>query len=141
MLRKLILLGALAWTGWSCGAEMLHVLTHPPADGRTGAPPIFWRFGAPEVTELARSLSALDDRLPAGSVVAVTSPPLPQSGGFFLSMWCAYYLPHHDVVRLELPASRAIAQYVFAWHTTLDHPRLARLERGPAGTLYRVLAP
>lgn len=141
MKKKLLLAATVAWTAWALAGAVLRLTVPPEAAAQARRLPWQWHLGSPQVRALQGFLGEVDRRLPPGSVVAVGNAPLPDDQDFFLFMWCAYELPRHNVVRLKLPASRRLAQFVVAWHTSLEHRRLEPLFAGPEGTLYRVLPP
>lgn len=111
-LRTAILAAALIWALVAFGQEMVAVARGQPLG--TGAPPSSWTLGSPAVESLARTLAPLDRTLPAGRRVALASDLLPAED-FFLSMWCAYLLPRHDLVRAfhqpSLPRARVLITF------------------------------
>jgi hypothetical protein len=109
--------------------------------GRRGV--MFWRMGTPPPARLAELLAPVGALVPPGSVV-VFATGTDGGGGdaeFFQGLWAAYLLPRHRVVRLAQPAARTEGEYLAAYGTAIEHPRLVELARLPGGVLYRVLPP
>ena len=74
-----------------------------------------WRLGSAPVEEWRKFLEAVGQRVPLGTQILMDAPTLDPADEFFLSMWCAYYLPRHEVVRhdnmvsgAELPKYRLV---------------------------------
>ena len=141
---------AVVWSGWGLGVELVHAFGDPPAPLQ--APPSHWTLRAPAAQELRDFLEPLDRDLPAGRLIAVGTRGLDPSDDFFLSLWVAYHLPHHDVVRAyhRWPLTRA--DHLFLYRSSLeDFPERAvegqferrpvLLREGPAGSLYRIPRP
>lgn len=145
ILPTLLAAAAVAWMLWAFGMELGHAFGAPADDPR----PARWSLRSPEVEELRGLLAEADGRLPAGSLVAVTSPWPP--GGpqeFFFSLWCAYLLPRHDVVRASQPWALKRADSFLAHRAVSGAPQIepppgrapVLVFEHPAGSLYR-LAP
>lgn len=149
-LRTALLGAGVLWGAWSFGVEVVHTFTAPPPP--PAAPPSHWTPRAAAVAELEGFLNPLDPSLPHGSRIAVGSHGLAESEDFFLSLWAAYFLPHHDVVRAIHRRSLEGADYLLLYHSSLgdfgdeaiaavfpEEPLL--LAEHPAGTLYRIPRP
>ena len=78
--------------------------------------------GMPQTAELERCLAAARREIPAGTVVAFSSPDDPPGAAFYRWRWAAYLMPAHGVVRDGEPGARP--QY--------------RIACGPGGRLQRV---
>lgn len=104
---------------------------------------MFWRPGTPPPERLAGFLEPVGAAVPAGSVVVFATGTNGGGGDaeFFQGLWAAYLLPRHRVVRLAQPAARTEGEYLAAYGTEIEHPRLVELDRPPGGVLYRILPP
>jgi len=149
-LRASLLGAGVLWGVWSFGVEVFHTFTAPPPP--LAAPPSHWTPRAAAVSELEGFLDTLDPGLPRGSRIAVGTHGLPESEDFFLSLWAAYFLPHHDVVRTLHRRSLEGADYLLLYRSSLgdfgaeaiaavfaEEPLL--LAEHPAGTFYRIPRP
>ena len=93
---RALALGCAIWASVAFGLEVRRAVTKPVFPN---TPPSLWRFDGPHVEALRSALEPVDRRVPRGSVVVVEAVGLASSELFFLTMWCSYFLPHHDVVR------------------------------------------
>lgn len=87
----------IAWSTWSVGRQAQLAL-RPPS---TQWSPVFaWRAQTPAVEEVRRFAERVAARVPQGEPILFT---LAEGGDdeFFLSMWTAYFLPHHRVLRRQ----------------------------------------
>lgn len=141
---------AVLWSGWGLGVELLHAFLDPPAPLQ--APPSHWTLRAPAAQELESFLELVNRDLPAGRLIAVGDRGLSPSEDFFLSLWVAYHLPRHDVVRAYHRWPLARADHLFLYRSSLeDFPQRAvesrfrrrpvLLREGPAGSIYRIPRP
>jgi hypothetical protein len=146
-LRIAILGAAVLWGAGSFGFEVFHAFADSPPP--LEAPPSQWTLRAAPARELSDFLKGLDAGLPRGSLVAVGDRGLPASEDFFLSLWVAYDLPHHDVVRARHRPLLDRADYLFLYRSSLEDfreeaidavfaKRPVRVAEHPAGTLYRI---
>ena len=145
------LLGAgLLWGAWSLGVEVLHAYTVPPPSLQ--APPSHWTLRAAAAGELEAFLHPLDHDLPRRSRIAVATRGLPESEDYFLSLWAAYHLPRHDVVRAVHRRLLQRADYLLLYRSSLEDfgeeataavfaERPVLVAEHPAGTLYRIRRP
>lgn len=104
------------------------------------------------MAELEGFAREIDRVLPAGRRIAVGHRGLSPSEDFFLSLWLAYVLPRHDVLRARLRWPLDRADYLLlhrgsladfrpeAVEAVFDRPPRLVLEH-PAGTLYRISRP
>jgi hypothetical protein len=145
--RTAILGAAVLWGAGSFGVEVFHAFADSPPPLR--APPSRWTLRAAPAIELEDFLGGLDTELPRDSRVAVGDRGLPASEDFFLSVWVAYDLPHHDVVRARHRPLLDRADYLFLYRSSLEDfreeaidavfaERPIRVAEHPAGTLYRI---
>jgi hypothetical protein len=89
----------LLWTAVAFWQE-----TAAAARGREDDPRLYpsgWLLGGPQVEPLRRTLEAVSHRLPRGAAVAVDSQAWSHDQLHYLTMWCAYYLPRHEVIHRE----------------------------------------
>lgn len=156
MLRRaavpLILVAALAWTGWAFGTEL--VKAWAPIPDKPAPLPQRWEPRTPAARELLSWLDEVDRTLPKGSPVAVAPRPLPGSEEFFLYLWVAYGLPRHDVVRASQAWTWKRADFVVTYRMRHGDPGWVKLLGrppedvlplapqpvldGPVGAVYRV---
>lgn len=87
----------LAWAGIALGWKVAEVFRRPLSVAME--PALMWRLGSAPVEEWRQFLEAVEQRVPMAAKVLVDAPTLDPADEFFLSMWCAYYLPRHEVVR------------------------------------------
>lgn len=129
------------WALAGLGVETVRTIREGAAGGRREV--VFWRLGTPPPARLAEFLEPVGEAVPEGSVVVFATGS--EGGGgdaeFFQSLWAAYVLPRHRVVRLARPAARTEGEYLAAYGTEIEHPRLVELDRPPGGVLYRILPP
>lgn len=135
------------WGAWAFGVEVLHTFTASPPPLQ--APPSHWTPRAAAVVELEDFLDPLDHGLPRGSRIAVASHGLSESEDYFLSLWAAYHLPRHDVVRALHRRLLDRADYLLLYRSSLEDfgeeaigavftERPVLLAEHAAGTLYRL---
>lgn len=132
-------LAVLAWTGVACAVAVVRfadrLLGPPRPVGVTG-----WSPGEYASTRLEGLLAAVEPRVPPGRVVLFSAASAPAEEELFQSLWAAYYLPRHRVVRARHPAAAAAGEYL----VVLDGGAAAapaggeELLRHPAGALYRL---
>lgn len=91
------------WSGflvWSMiafglrGFDALRQAALPPL-----TPAMLWRIDSSQIEEWAQFFGAVEQRVPLGSTIIVDAPGADPADEFFLSLWAAYYLPRHEVVR------------------------------------------
>lgn len=126
----------LAWAAAAfclAGADFVDRLTGPPRPLGVTA----WNPGEYASARLERLFAAVEPLVPPGELVLVSAPAATAEEELFLSLWGAYHLPRHRVVRARHPGSPAGAYLV-----VLDDGSSAaggeRLLRHPAGALYRL---
>ncbi len=99
--------------------ELPRVMERPlPGEG---VPPSQWKLGWPQTEGLREGLMMVRGRVPEGALVAVEAPSLDGPELFFLSMWCAYDLPRHTVVRRALVEERHVGargSFLLRWLPT-----------------------
>ena len=127
----LVRLGVVAlsiWAAWAFASELqrsrqqLHLPDTPPS---------LWRFDGPAVAALQDDLLRVDQRVPRGAVIAIEATELSAPELFFLTMWCSYFLPHHDVVRPHVRTTGP--RYVWSYPAAalrLDTNRAGNTEAG-----------
>ena len=133
-------LAILAWTGVACAvavARFADRLIGPPRPmGVTG-----WSPGEYASGRLEALLAAVDPRVPPGRVVLYSAAAAPAEEEYFQSLWAAYYLPRHRVIRARHPGAAAGEYLVVVDGRGAAAPRGSEeLLRHPAGTLYRLPA-
>ena len=106
----------------------------PPNPGAVAA----WTLATPRMESLRRFLRAVETRLPPDRLVSFEAGGGNDDQEFFLTLWAAYLLPEQRVLRLGGPVSESPADYLIAYDTTLDDPRLEVVLRHPSGVLYRL---
>jgi hypothetical protein len=109
-LAELAALALLVWSAFAFWQE-----TAAAARGREPDPRLYpsgWLLGGPQVEPLRRTLSALSHRLPRGAVVVVDSQAWSHDQLHYLTMWCAYYLPRHEVIHREFLPSAGTPVYL-----------------------------
>lgn len=132
--------------GWT--AVAFAVATGGFIDRATGPPqPVGvtrWNPGEYAPNQLASLLEAVAPRVPAGRLVLIHADRAPAEEQYFLSLWAAYHLPRHRVVRAGHPAAATGDHLVVfspghrppppepQWQPVLEHPAGA-LYRRPAG--------
>lgn len=129
-LRSAVLLLLLAWGLTSFSLELLRAfrLPAPPT-----APPSRWTLRSPAVGEIGSFADRIDPILEPGRRI-VLSTPRPWAEDFFLSLWHAYHLPRHDVVRGVHRWAHSGATHLIATPTpvsTLPGDRVPRLPATP----------
>ncbi len=87
---------------WSLVAMALRVrdVAHRPGSTRLG-PALLWRSGTMQVKQWQEFFEAVGARVPEGSEILVDAASVDPADEFFLTMWCAYALPHHTIVRRQ----------------------------------------
>jgi hypothetical protein len=110
------------------------LLGPPRAVGATG-----WNPGEYGPGRLEELLAAVEPRVPPGEVVLVSAAPAPAEEEMFVSLWAAYYLPRHRVIRARHPAA-AQGRWLVAFGAEASPPGGAAEEllRHPSGALYRL---
>lgn len=142
MLRKAIPGLLLLWCSLSFATEMGKALEG--WDRRAASPrgPRAWRFGNPQLDRLAACLDDVRARVPAGSVIAFASTAARQEeverNVFFRARWAAYLLPEHDVLAIDDPSARHLAEYAIDYRAGLDLPRLELVAQLRGCRLFRV---
>lgn len=140
MLRRLaftLLLAAVAWLAYGFGGEALEAvadLATPPDQSSLWR----WRLGDPGPTALARFLATVGGAARPGSVIVLATATGSADQDFFLRQWAAYQLPRHRIILLSHPSAPHVADYLAAYGTAVEDPRLEELSRQPGGVLYRV---
>lgn len=129
--------GVLAWATVAfglAGAGFLRRLAAPPeAVGVTA-----WSPGEYASTRLESLFVAVEPRVPPGRVVLFSAPSLAAEEELFLSLWGAYHLPRHRVIRARHPAA-ATGEYLIVYDGPGDEGVAAEeLLRHPVGRLYRL---
>lgn len=148
--RRLLLGALIVWGAWAFADGLLVAFREPPAP--LEAPPSHWSLRAPAVAELEGFAREIDRALPAGRRIAVGRRGLSPAEDFFLSLWLAYVLPRHDVLRARLRWPLDRADYLLLHRSSLDDYRPEAVEavfarpprlvlEHPAGTLYRISRP
>jgi hypothetical protein len=127
MLRKAIPGLLLLWCSLSFAAEMRDTLEG--WDGRltSARGPRTWRFGNPQLVRLTACLDDVRRHVPPGSVIAFASTARQEEvehNPFFRARWAAYLLPEHEVLSIDDPSARHVAEYVIDYRAGLDLPRL-----------------
>lgn len=131
-------LALLAWTGVACAvavARFADRLLGPPRPvGVTG-----WNPGEYGSGRLEAFLAAVEPRVPPGRVVLFSAASAPSEEELFQSLWAAYYLPRHRVIRARHPGAAAGEYLVVSDGGAAAAPAGAEeLLRHPAGALYRL---
>jgi hypothetical protein len=134
LLRRAVLAAAVAWLGWGFAAETRHSLAALAAPPRPGDV-MFWRLGDRQHLPLRGFLAEVDRLVPAGAVVVFATDAGDAGQDFFLRQWAAYLLPRQRVIPLAHPRAAQVADYLVAWGTAVDHPRLTEVLRRPGGVL------
>lgn len=132
--------GLLLWAGWGAGVEAWRA-SAVLASRRAPHAVAFWRLGDDRPEALRRFLAEVGRRVGDDDVVAVVTAAGEGDQDFFLGLWAAYLLPRQRVIRLAHRRARSEADWLVAWGTRIDHPRLTPVLERPAGVLYRVAPP
>lgn len=96
-----------------------------------------WSPGEYASTRLADLLAEVEPRVPAGRVVVFSAPSAGAEEELFLSLWGAYHLPRHRVIRARHPAA-GVGEYLVVYDGTAPVAAGEELLRHPAGTLHRL---
>lgn len=137
MIRRSVLLLALAWGLFALFAETRVALSELDRRALPGTEDRRWQFGTPRVDRQAAAVAAARQLLPAGSRIAVASPA--DGAEFDRTRWTAYLLPENHVLPLADPRSGEAAQFLLTIRRPMSHPRLELLRELPGGgRLYRV---
>jgi len=132
------LLGLLAWAAFACVLELHRsewLLRHDPFPEEQ---PSSWRITSRPVRRIANFLSAVKAAVPVGSRIAVTTEPGPANERFFRSLWVAYFLPGVETLPENGPATGLPVDFLLAYGTRADDPRLEPVLTTPGGVVYRV---
>ncbi|HUO86913.1 MAG TPA: hypothetical protein VM617_05950 [Thermoanaerobaculia bacterium] len=141
--RRRLAVGALgvlvlAWAAVAfllASADFLARLVGPPqAVGVTA-----WSPGEYASERLADFLGQIEPRVPPGRVVLFSAPAAAAEEELFLSLWGAYHLPRHRVIRARHPAAGA-GEYLVVYDGVPPRPPGEELFRHPVGALYRLPA-
>ena len=137
----------LAWAGWAFAVTALEVGSQS-LDRSDPEAVAAWRLGEPRAASLRTFLHTMAVYLPPDRVVAFSAASDDFDQRFFLTLWSAYFLPEHRVVRLpgsvaEPDLAAVPADYVITYNHRFDLPRpgppgLEEVARHPSGALYRV---
>ena len=98
-----VLAGAVlvGWSFFSLAQQMRAAMNSPPG---AWSPVFAWRALTPPVQEVRRFAELVGARVPEGEAILFTLEQDPGGRGddeFFLSMWTAYHLPRHPVLRRQ----------------------------------------
>ena len=97
-----------------------------------------WNPGEYESARLERFLAAVEPHVPPGRVV-VFATDAPADQELFQSLWAAYHLPRHRVIRSRHPAAGAAGEYLVVFDGGAAAPAGGEeLLRRPEGALYRL---
>ena len=119
------------WAGWAFLFE-----ARDAASGREQDPflyPSAWLLGGPQPELLRDLLDRVDRRLPRGASVAVSSHAWSRDQLHYLTMWTAYYLPHHVVVHRESRPGGVTAEYLLMIPPAPAPEGAERIELGALG--------
>lgn len=113
---------------------------------RLGGPPrpvgvTSWNPGEYASARLERFLAEVEPRVPPGRVVLFSAAAAPAADELFQSLWAAYYLPRHRVIRARHPAAGAAGEYLVVFDggaAAAPPPGSEELLRRPEGALYRL---
>jgi hypothetical protein len=106
MLKRLALGLLVAWAGAGFLLEVNGAVAGWDARKEIAELPWLWRPGLTQPAELERCLAAARREIPAGTVVAFSSPDDPPGAAFYRWRWAAYFMPAHDLVQEGEPAAR-----------------------------------
>ncbi len=126
----------LLWTAAGFAVEAARFAAAPAAP-RSGSVADL-RLGMPGARGLELFCDQVAPRLGPGDVVAFTGGSTNPLQEDFFALWGAYLLPRQRVLALRDPRAPQLAEWVAAFDTRLDLPRLEEVERFPGGVLYRV---
>jgi hypothetical protein len=141
MLRKAIPGLLLLWCTLSFAAEMSTTLGS--WDQRLTSPrgPRAWRVGNPQLDRLTACLDDVRRHVPPGSVLAFASTARQEElerNAFFRSRWAAYLLPEHEVLSIDDPSARHLAEYAIDYRAGLNLPRLELVAQLRGCRLFKV---
>lgn len=111
--RRIAVLAGAVLVGWSLFSLVQQMRTAMRPSPGAWSPVFAWRALTPPVQEVRRFAELAGARVPEGEAILFTlSPDDPDARAddeFFLSMWTAYHLPHHPVLRRQNVAPGAAA--------------------------------
>lgn len=124
------------WTLSGCVIEVRQAI----AERTAGRPLGFsrWQLDTPQSDRLIAFASAVGEQVPAGSVIAFATGAGRGDAEFFQSLWLAYELPRHRVIRLSHRRAAQEAEFLAAYGPRVEHPRLGEAQPLPGGWLYPV---
>ncbi|MEM7481548.1 MAG: hypothetical protein AAF481_10265 [Acidobacteriota bacterium] len=139
-LRKLVLLLALVWCVFGLAREV-ETYRQAVADPTGSGEVAFWRLGQVRPEALRFFLEAATVEVPEMSVVVFATGTGSETQDYFLTFWAAYFLPEHRVIPLDHPEAQRAGEYLLAYNTEIDHPRLREIYRSWSGVTYRIRTP
>jgi hypothetical protein len=102
---------------------------------RVGSPE-GWRLDSPDAAGVGHFLASVEPTIPPGALVAFAPAVNLPAEEHFISLWAAYHLPRHRLIRYGHYATGS-ADWLVGYRRTVDDPRFVLARRLPSGALYR----